>query len=176
MIKRFVFIFLSLFIVHATFGQEYKRVQVTLRDGQVDKGKNGFISDGAFTFVTGNMQKTYDLTDVNIIQAKEGKAGKWALYSGGGCLALCAISGLVTGSEGLEEIGATTGQFIAGSLIWTGIFAGAGALIGGLSDPWEIVYSRSTSSLWKNLDINLGSDQYAKINLILTYKFPYKAY
>lgn len=178
MIKKSVFILLCVFVVQATYTQDYKRVQVTLRDGQMYKGKNGLISDGALTFTTGSLQKTYSLSDVNLVQAKEGKAMKWALGMGGGCLALGLITTATQAGKYNEVSGETysAGTLLAGSLIWAGIFAGAGALIGSLADPWQIVYNRSSSSIWKNFNFKLGSDPYTRVNLTLTYKIPYRSY
>ncbi len=178
MIKKSVFIFLALLVVHATYAQDYKRVQVTLRDGQVHKGKNGVISEGALTFTGASMQKTYSLTDVNIVQAKEGKALKWALGCGGGCLAIGLITTATQAGKYNDISGETysAGTLLGGSLIWAAGFAGVGALIGSLTDPWKIVYNRTTSSIWNNLDLNLQGDPYTKVNLTLSYKFPHRAY
>ena len=170
---KFIAIIIGILITNVIYSQEYKIVKVSLKNGLIVKGKNGFITNEALSFTSGTTLKTFSLNEVNVIQAKEGKAGKWALGFGGGCAALCLISGIASGAEGLEAAGATTGQYIAGSVIWTGIFAGLGALIGNGVDQWEIVYNKSASSILKNFDLNLGSTQAAKYNLTLTYKFSY---
>ncbi|HER09565.1 MAG TPA: hypothetical protein ENO20_11720 [Bacteroides sp.] len=174
MIKKSVFILLSFFIAHTIYAQDYKHVQVSLRDGQTYKGKNGIISEGALTFTSGSMQKTYSLTDVNIIQAKEGKALKWALGCGGGCLAIGLITTATQAGKYNDISGETysAGTLLAGSLIWAGAFAGVGALIGSLTDPWKIVYNRSSASIWNDLDLNLAPDPFTGVNLTLSYKFP----
>jgi hypothetical protein len=171
MTKKAICLIIGCLIIGATFAQEYKKVQVSLSDGIVLKGKNASINDASVSFTSGSILKTYPLTDVNLIQAKEGKAGKWALGFGGGCLGICIISGLAVGSEGIEEVGGTTGTYIAGSIIWTGIFAGVGYLIGNAADDWQVVYQKTTSSILNKFDFNIGSDPIAKINFTLTYKF-----
>jgi len=156
-------------IVHA---QHYNKVKVTLRDGVILEGKQGFISDETVSFTTGVTQQTYSLYDVNLIQAKQGKAMKWAVGCGGGCAAICVISGIVSGQEVLDEYGYGWGMYAMGSLIWVGIFAGAGALIGGISDNYVTVYSGGMSSALKNFKLNVTSNQLAKYNLTLSYRFP----
>ena len=90
---------IGLLIVVSTFAQDYKRVQVTTKDGITYKGKNGTLTKESVSFLSGSSQKTLNLADVNIVQAREGKAGKWALYSGGGCLGLGLIVSLTQGGK-----------------------------------------------------------------------------
>jgi hypothetical protein len=169
--RKLICVLIGLLVICCTYSQEYKIVKVTLREGLILKGKNALISNQTLNFTSGSALRTYSLNDVNIIQAKEGKAGKWALGFGGGCLGLCIISGIASGQEGIEAAGATVGTYVAGSILWTGIFACLGALIGNGVDQWEIVYNRNTSSIWKNFDFNIGSTQKAKYNFSLSYKF-----
>ncbi len=152
--------------------QQYNKVKVTLRDGVILEGKQGFISDEAVSFTTGTTQQTYSLYDVNLIQAKQGKAMKWAIGCGGGCAAICVISGVVSGQTVLDDYGYGWGTYALGSLIWVGIFAGTGALIGHLSDDYVTVYSGGMSSVLKNFNINVSSNQLARYNLTLSYRFP----
>ncbi len=170
---KFFSVIICLFIVGATSAQDYKRVQVTTKDGFTVKGKNGLLTKESISFSSGSGQKTYSLSDVNLVQAREGKAGKWALYSGGGCLGLGLIVSLTQGGKynEISEQTYDTGTLLAGSLVWAALFAGAGALIGSATDHWENVYVRNTSSLLKNFKFNLGANRYAGVNLTLTYKF-----
>jgi len=172
MFRKIFFVILGFLTITAVSAQQYKQVQVSLRDGQTLKGKNGAMFSENVSFTSGGLQKTYALYDVDYIQAKQGKALKWAIGMGGGCLGLCVLSGVIVGSAGIEEMGGTVGQYIAGTVIWTGLFAGLGALIGHLTDPWRMVYSKGSSSIWNNFDLYLGSNQYAKVNLTLSYKLP----
>lgn len=165
----FIFVFLNIGITHA---QVYNKVKVTLRDGVVLEGKKGFITQESISFTTGTAQQTYSLYDVNLIQAKQGKAKKWALGCGGGCVGLCVVSGIVQGSDGLAEYDLTPATYAAGCAIWVGICAGAGALIGHLTDDYETVYTGSSSSILKNFKFSVGTNQFTKYNLILAYRFP----
>ncbi len=163
----------GLLIVVSTFAQDYKRVQVITKDGITYKGKDGTLTKESVSFLSGSGQKTFNLADVNIVQAREGNAGKWALYSGGGCLGIGLIVSLTQGGKYNEVSGETydTGTLLAGSVIWAAIFAGAGALVGSATDKWEIVYNRTTSSVLKNFKFDVGTNQYAGVNFTLTYKF-----
>lgn len=173
--KRIFALFVCLMFVLASTAQDYKKVQVTTKDGLTLKGKSGVMSQESISFLSGSGLKTYSLTDVNLIQAKEGKAVKWALYSGGGCLAIGLITSFTQGGKYNEISGETydTGTLLLGSVVWAGLFAGVGALIGSLTDQWQIVYNRNTSSLMKNFKVDLAPSQYAAVNLKLTYKFHY---
>ncbi|MBN2699673.1 MAG: hypothetical protein JXR52_12675 [Bacteroidales bacterium] len=178
MIKRLLFILLAFLFISDVSSQAYKRVQVTLRDGNILKGKNGIITNESLTFTSESMQKTYALYDVNLVQAREGKTLKWALGCGGGCLGLGILTTILQAGQYNEISGETysAGTLLAGSFIWAGVFAGAGALIGHLTDPWEIVYNRNMSSFLRNLDFNIGSNQAARINLTMAYKIPINKY
>jgi hypothetical protein len=173
MSKKVLSVILFFLIVGATNAQDYKKVQVTTREGMTIKGKNGILTKESISFLTGSGQRTYPISDVNLIQAKEGKAGKWALYSGGGCLGIGLIVSLTQGGKYNETSGETydTGTLLAGSVIWAGIFAGAGAIVGSLVDNWEIVYNRNTSAVLKNFRFDLGTNQYAGLNFRLSRKF-----
>lgn len=169
--KLFCLIILVL-SVSVLSAQQYKKVKVTLKDGIVLKGTKGTLTEESFSCSVSNTFKTYSLDDVRLIQAKEGKAGKWALGFGGGCAGLVILTGLVSGADGIEEAGGTTGSFILGGVLWTGIFAGIGALIGNASDRYENVYLGPTASILKNFDLNLTSNPFAKYNLTLSYTIP----
>lgn len=163
----------GLLIVVSTLAQDYKRVQVTTKEGITYKGKDGTLTKESVSFLSGSSQRTFNLADVNIVQAREGKAGKWALYSGGGCLGLGLIVSLTQGGKYNETSGEVydTGTLLAGSVLWAAIFAGAGALVGSATDKWEIVYNRVNSMGLKNFKFDIGTNQYAGVNFTLTYKF-----
>jgi len=175
--RNLICMIIALLSICVVTAQDYKIVQVTLKNGQVFKGKKGILSNESISFLSGSAQKTYPLNDVSLVQAREGKAGKWALAMGGGCLGVCIVVIAVNASSGTtdpntgETITYSTGQLIAGSLIWTGIFAGAGALIGNASDHWQNVFITKTTSKLKNFDINFGPSRFAKYNVGFAYKF-----
>ena len=161
-----------LLLANVSFAQTYNKVKVTLNNGVTIEGKKGNITEESVSFMKGTTLKTYDLSEVSLIQAKKGKALKWALGCGGGCLGVCLIAGVASGEEGIEDAGGTVGEYIGGSILWAGIFAGVGALIGTLSDDYNNVYMNSkTSSLIKRFDLGLTRNPAANYNLTLSYKF-----
>ncbi len=176
--KIVFFIFVVFFCVSISQAQQtYKKVKVTLKDGFVTKGTKAALTDESLSFMMKGNQKTYSLSEVSLVQASEGKAGKWALWSGGGCLGICAILGIAAGSEGIEDDFGTTRIFVAGVLIWTAISAGVGALIGSASEHYENVYiSPRATSFLKKFDLNLASTKLTfnnptKYNLSLSFNF-----
>ena len=174
--KKVLFILLAvLSCVSVINAQSYNKVKVTLRNGNVQKGSKATISDETVSFNSGSEIKTYPLSEVSMIQAKKGSAEKWALGCGGGCLAVEVISGISVGAEGIEAQGGTVSQFIAGTVLLTGISAGIGYLIGSLTDHEEIVFNKNMSLL-NNIKFNVTSDQLTKQgpkinNLTLSYRF-----
>jgi hypothetical protein len=172
---------IAIFCSSLSQAQVYHKVKITLKNGLIVKGSNGMMNNGELQYFNQGVKKNFPLTDVKLVQAKEGKAGKWALGCGGGCLALCIVSGVVSGEKGIEEAGGTTSTFILGSVIWTGIFAGVGALIGSASDHYDVVYMSDNNTSWlKRLDLNMTSNQFtkgidkncqSKYSLTLSYRF-----
>lgn len=171
--KNLIFIIIAFLSVSLVTAQDFKIVQVTLKNGQVYKGKKGTLTGESISFLSNQAQKTFPLTDVTLVQAKEGKAGKWALAMGGGCLGVGIIVSVTQGGKYNEVSGETydTGTLLLGSFLWAGIFAGGGALIGSASDKWQNVYISKATSMLKYLNINFVPTKYAKVNIGFTYKF-----
>ncbi len=179
--KKIVFLILVVFFcVSISQAQTYKKVKVTTKDGLVTKGSKATLSDESISFMMNGNQKTYSLSEVTLVQAREGKAGKWALWSGGGCLGIGILVSVTQGGSPNEVTGennADTGTLLLGSVLWAGIFAGAGALIGSATDKYENVYiSPKATSFIKKFDLNLSSKKFSmdnptKYNLTLSYKF-----
>lgn len=171
--KRNLFCFLILlFSVNMLIAQEYKKAKVTLNSGVTVEGKKALLTTESFSLQVLETRRTYALDEVQLVQAKQGKAGKWALGFGGGCAALVVISGVIAGSEGIEDAGGTTGTYILGGVLWTGIFAGVGAIIGALVDNYETVYIRQSSSRFKNFNLKVIPNPIAKPALGLSYSIP----
>lgn len=177
--KNLFFILVALSFLSVVNAQDFKIVQVTLENGQTFKGKKGILTDESISFRSGTDQKTVPLSEVSLVQAKKGRAGKLALAMGGGCFGICVISIAATGGEvtSVDASGNSTtvtypmGQLMAGTIIWTGIFAGIGALIGGASDHWQNVFISKKSSFLNNVNLNIGPNKYAKVNIGFTYRF-----
>ena len=116
--------------------QDFKIVQVTLKNGQVYKGKKGTLTNESISFLSNQAQKTFPLNEVTLVQAKKGKAGKWALAMGGGCLVwglLSIVDKVGSRNYSTLDVDLSYGTLLLGSLSWAGIFAGGGALIGSAS-------------------------------------------
>ena len=177
--KKFMCLIMVGFIsIGISFGQSYSKVKVTLKNGVITKGSKATFTDESVSFKQSGSQKTYALSDVLTVQAKQGKAGKYALYSGAGCLGLGVLVSVSQGGKYNEVSGETydTGTLLLGSLLWAGIFAGAGALIGSLSDSYQNVYISKNTSMLKKFDFNLDSSPITrnnptKYNFTLSYKF-----
>lgn len=173
--KVFCFMFVFLCCMSVSNAQVYNKVKVTMSNGLVVKGSQASITKESIIFTSDDQIKTIPLTDVNLVTARNGSAAKWALGCGGGCLALAVIAGAVSGEDGIQSAGGTTSQYVLGSLLWTGIFAGVGALIGSLSDHDQTVYIK-TSSMLKNMNLNFSTDRLTKEspkfnNITLAFKF-----
>jgi hypothetical protein len=65
---------------------------------------------------------------------------------------------------------ADQGTLLAGAFIWTGIFAGIGAAIGAIADPWKTVYTRQYSSVLNRFDLSFSSYREAPYNVGIVYK------
>lgn len=154
--KRFIvllFVIIGFSMVNA---QTFKKVKVTMSNGMTIKGSSASITNDILYMKTNNIMAEYQLSDVSMIMAKQGKASKWAIGCGGGCLGICMISGIASGAEGIEEAGTTVGGYIAGSLIWTGFSVGVGYLIGTLLDDYEIVYNKNFSAIKDKVDLSFS--------------------
>lgn len=172
MIKKILFLLILVLSCNVLSAQDFKKVKVTLSNGVILEGKKGTMTPESFSFMVLENFRTYPINEIQMIQAKRGLAGKMALGFGGGCAGLVIITGVATGADGIAELGSTTGQFVLGGVLWTGIFAGVGALIGVLADNYETVYIKRTSSILNNFDLYLGSNQFYGNNLTLAYKIP----
>ncbi|HLP06262.1 MAG TPA: hypothetical protein VK152_12615 [Paludibacter sp.] len=174
--KRVLTLFVVVLVTGIAVSQNFKQVRVTLENGLVVKGSNAFIGDESVTLTMGGQAKTYSLSDVSFIQAKQGRGGSWALGCGAGCLAVCVVSGIISSeNNGFESTGSSMPQYILGSLLWAGASAGIGYLIGSLSDREEIVYHK-TGSRVGSLNFNIQRDRLTKFDppatsLTLAYKF-----
>lgn len=176
--KSLCIIIVLLCCVSATYAQSYKKVKVTLSNGLIIKGVNATIDDESISFTNGNLFKTYSMSDVLMVQAREGKAAKWALGCGAGCLAFEVIYGVARGTNGTDINGnsQSTGNYILGALLETAVGAGIGALIGALTDREQIVYLKNNTSLLDKLQLNITTDRLtaqspAINNLTLSYRF-----
>ena len=176
--KKVLILFLGAILLSGTaFSQNYKTVKVTLENGLVVKGKNALVGNESVSLTTNTGPRTYSLDEVSLIQAKEGKAGTWALGCGGCCLGGYAVLGVIAAGGGLESGGYefNAASFIGETLLATGISVGVGYLIGTLMDREEVIFQKGSSRL-SNLNFNISSNRFTKYEpvttgLTVSYKF-----
>jgi hypothetical protein len=149
---------LLVFVAGISQAQDYRRIKVNMSNGLTIKGSNAVIKDDVLTYSSNGMVREIAMPEVNSILAKSGKAEKFALGCGAGCLVAGLLSVVSTGEAVMEEQGLTMGSYVAGVVIDAGIAAGLGYLIGSLFDPYEVVYIKQTSFLNKmHININTNS-------------------
>ncbi len=176
--KVFCFIVAVFFCISISQAQglskPYAKVKVTLKSGQIIKGKKALINDKSISFSDVGAPRTYPLSDVALVEAKKGTAGYWALGCGGGCL---AIGGIALAMNDPSESGYETSDAIPGLMLWVAVSAGVGVLIGSLTDKYKTVYITSGSSMIDRFDLKLSQMQLNNgtpentWNLTVSYKF-----
>lgn len=170
-IMKKVSIFLSVVIFtmmlcENTSAQKYSKMKITLNSGLTVDGKKGILDRERVHLLVAGSTTEYSLEDVNVILAKKGKIGKYAVGFGGGCLAICLIATIANPND------ADVGTLLAGSVLWAAIFTGIGAGIGAIADPWKTVYVRNQqSSVLNRFDLSFSSYRMAPYNIGVVYKF-----
>lgn len=144
-------------ILHA---QEYKQVKVNMANGLQMKGSSASIQNDTISIQTNGLTRIFSLSEVNSMMAKSGKAEKYAIGCGSGCLGYCIINLILLGESGLQKYNTTIGQYAAESFLYIGLFAGTGYLIGALFDPYEVVYIKESSFL-KKVRVSVSADPLA---------------
>jgi hypothetical protein len=164
----FVFTLIAVLLCDNLSAQSYARIKVNFINGTSIEGRNGYLDNKNVTLTINNRESGYSLDDVFYIQAKRGLAGKYALGFGGGCLALGLISTVTYSGDEFEQ-----SDLLLGSLLWAGLFAAAGGLIGSLSDQWTEIYRQNPGSslLNERLNLSLTSNKIAPVNIGIVYRF-----
>jgi len=173
--KKSLFLIVAvIFCISISQAQSFSNVKVTLKNGQVVKGKKAVINNQSIAFSKEGVGNNYALADVALVEARKGGAGWWALGCGGGCL---AVYGLVLASNDPAESGYENSELVPGIIMLVGLSTGVGLLIGSLTDKYKPVYTSKSSSLINRFDLNFATvqpnrfDSKNKWNLTLTYKF-----
>ena len=157
-----------MFINQSVFAQHYPKVKVILKNGATFEGKNGSMDKESLTLTSDSQTQSYPLRDIQLVMAKKGSAGKWAAGFGGGCAAICLVS--ILAQSGNEEY--DSGRLMLGSLLWVGIFSGAGYIIGALTDNWQTVYmAPSQSSLLSPFHLGMGVNRNGTVTVGLSHNF-----
>jgi hypothetical protein len=135
----------------------YPKARIFMKNGQMVQGESLIMDMENTTLRINGFPQTFQTSDVSNIMVKKGYASDFALCSGGGCLALCAVALAVSyknfNDDYYYETDFTVGSFIAGSLIWVAIFTGGGYLIGNLIDDWTPIYLAPRASGFGNNEL-----------------------
>jgi hypothetical protein len=100
--------------------------------------RSEFLNRGGNTV---NLASPFEVNQVREIQVKVGShTGKGAKIGAGVGAALALIG--VIALSGDPYLSPTTGEAATGVVVWTGIGAGVGALIGAASPRWKTVYKQ----------------------------------
>lgn len=165
---------IAFFCISASQAQSYNKVRVTLKNGPVVKGSKATISDESIGFNINGLPHTYPLSEVRLIEAKKGSTVYWALGCGGGCALIYAVT---LASNNPASSGYENSEVLPGAIMLCIASAGAGIVIGALTDKYKVVYLPNTTSWIKKIDVNFTAIQLAKfnpkssLNLTLSYKF-----
>lgn len=146
--------------------QTYPRMRILFENGIQVAGKKGTMLKEEVTMQVSGRPMSYSFDEILLIETKQGRAGKYALGFGGGCLALGLLVTAVNTDDDFD-----TGELILGSIIWAGVFAGVGAGIGALTDPWKTVYSGKRDPIFDRLDLSIFSNKHAPYNIGFVYRF-----
>jgi hypothetical protein len=161
-----IIVSISFVLCESISAQKYSKMKITLINGMSVDGKKGVLQQGNVHLMVSGTSTEYLLDDVSVILAKKGKVGKFAAGFGGGCLVICLIATAANPNDADVE------TLLLGSALWTIIFAGIGAGIGAIADPWKTVYVKNQqSSLLNRLDLSFSSNKKAPYNIGVVYKF-----
>ena len=153
-IPYLIVVIISMFFSESLSAQKYAKMKITLTNGTIVDGRKGLMQKDNVKLLVSGTSTGYSLDEVNLIMDKKGKEGKYAVGFGGGCLAICLLAVAVNPDD------ADVGTLLLGSAIWTMIFAGIGAGIGAIADPWNSIYIRNQrSSILDRLDLSFSSNK-----------------
>ena len=121
------------------------------KGGLTIEGKDLQVNDQSVSLTISGQPTFLDLNDIDRVDVRNSKVKKGACIGGAGCLSIGFIACSASSEDDLDDAGGSRGQCYAGSMIWAGLFAAGGALLGNAMSNWEPVYYRTSQS-------NLGSD------------------
>jgi len=123
---------------------KYPKGRLFLYDGRIVEGKKLLMSGETVSIAVYGATQTFYLDEIQQIMVKKGHSSLFACGCGLGCLGLAGLAYAVSGGEFEDEDGITQkmkfGEYALGSIIWAGLCAGGGYLIGYIFDDWSIVY------------------------------------
>ena len=167
-----ILILLSLFYcpLHKIYAQEYPEMKIIFKNGMTLIGKDGVVSKESVSLKINKIKKTYNLDELQMVMVKKGLAKKYAMIGCAGCGGISLIAIISSKSEGSSS--RYDNMAVLGALIWMGISAGTGYLIGNISDDWNTVYmSPRESSLFNNFRLSFDSMHDGELRVGLLYTF-----
>ena len=96
------------------------------------------------------------------------------MYAGGGCAAIMLITIIAASGDDKSESKyfSEQGTLVLGGLIWVGIFAGGGYLIGNAADDWNTIYTApAQSSIHERFKFGFGANRKGEYRVGLSYNF-----
>ena len=153
-----------------SYSQGYGKMRITLNDGSSLEGKKGTLTDESVSCLINGQLQSYSLEDVKLVTARKGNAVKWAAGTGGCCIAIFVVSGILDPEGQLEEEG-MMGSYILGSALLTAVGAGIGYLVGSLADPWKNVYMSGYPAAFNRLRPVLNLDPEGRPLFGISYTF-----
>jgi hypothetical protein len=169
-LRLLIYLFLFIFISQNIYAQQYSEMKVIHKTGATIEGDDGTMDESSVTLIVNGEQKTYPLSDVQLVMVKKGLGGKYALYAGGGCAVLVLITIITASSD--DEAEYSTGTLVGGGLLWVAIFTGGGYLIGNAADDWNTVYTApAQSSILERLKFGFGANRKGEFRFGLSYNF-----
>lgn len=117
------------------------------KGGLTIEGKDLQVNDQSVSLTVSGQPTFLDLNEIDRVDVRHSNVGKGALLGGGGCLAIGLIACNAASESDLEDAGGSRGQCFAGTMIWAGLFALGGAVVGNSTSDWEPVYYRTRTSL-----------------------------
>ena len=142
--------FIGMGFCDSTLAQELVSTRGKVRvfkGGLIVQGRDLAVNDESVSLTMGRQTTFLDLKDIDRVDVRRGKAMKGACIGGGGCLALGFMVCTLVSAEDFRSEGASRGQCYAGSMIWSALFSGLGALIGNTASSWETIYYRTKAGL-----------------------------
>jgi hypothetical protein len=116
------------------------------KGGLTIEGKDLQVNDQSVSLTVSGQPTFLDLNDIDRVDVRVSNVMKGACIGGAGGRAIGLIACNAASESDLEDAGGSRGQCMAGSMIWAGLFAAGGALIGNSTSDWEPVYYRTSSS------------------------------
>lgn len=165
-----VILVISLISSSPVFARGYDKVKVVLKHGITREGKYISMDKNSINLKINGVETRFSLKEVNIAMARESKTGAYAFAFGAGCATLCIIT--IVANSGNEDSEYETSDLVPGAIIWTGIFAGIGALVGNSASHWDTIYQApSGSSVSPSLDLHFSQSARGDCRLGLEYRF-----